>query len=169
MVWFALHALHSEAEEEEEDEESDISYADDSSGDEVDSPMVTKAPATKAPAASRLGASARCVRCTTDVQTGGDKAVPKRKPAAKAAAASLDSPAVVPSGKVRRIRPSPFHKGSGVAGGSQTVDMSDEEVVEVVPAARGARRGAAKKPVYVEDESEESEESEEGSDFVPDD
>lgn len=149
--------------------------------------MVTKAPPKKAPAASRLGAWMADVlgqRCAAPVHfqqlPGADKAVPKRKPAVKAAAAPLDpdSPAVVPSGKVRRIRPSPFHKGSGLAGGSKAEDMSedDDDVVEVVPAARGgARRGAAaaKKPVYVEedddDESELDEESEDGSDFVPDD
>lgn len=68
--------------------------------------------------------------------------------------AELDppTPSVAPTGKVRRMRPSPFHKASGVAA-SDSEDGDDENVpAPVAPRAaaapRPARRAAAAASKY---------------------
>lgn len=110
------------------------------------------------------------------------KAAPKAKPAAsagskraassKGTAKAMDvqeevtSPANAPDKKVRRMRPSPFHKGSAPRVGEDEDEDEDDGEEAPAPKARAPRRAAAKKAVV---EIELDSDEEEDDDYVADD
>ncbi|KAK9813254.1 hypothetical protein WJX72_011500 [[Myrmecia] bisecta] len=157
-------------------------------------PPVGSTEAADRPASTSSGAAPRVSGSTADQlgpkasttlrrQAAGKAAIPKRKAKGDGEATALAklgpdaadasaSPAVKPQDKVRRMRPSPFHKGSGAS------KLAKQPLVELqagstcatdtAPAPRASRRAAtAAKIAYVELSSDESNgDADEDSDFA---
>ncbi|CAL5226164.1 g8989 [Coccomyxa viridis] len=174
--------------EEEEDESlpSSASEPDEASDSEDDFSPEKKpkaAPAKRVLAAKKPAASKAAA---TSLSAAVAPAAAKRRPRAKAVEDADDeevmSPAVVPKGKVRRMRESPFNKASGLAkpqpaksrmapapaspdrnadSEDEVVDISGKAAAVAPAAARPARRAAvAAKVTYKEELSSEEEEAE---------
>ena len=170
-----VYDLSDSEEEGEEDLDSGSDFCADTPEPKKKAPA--RKPAAKKPPTGKAKAPA--------AKAAGKKRVTTKSAVSKASAAMdceadddacvVDSPAVAPAGKMRRMRPSPFHKGSAsrTAAADKEEEEEEEEEQPAEPAARPSRRAAANRVVYTldSDESEEEESDEEeydddsGSDF----